>query len=110
MWEHSKSDIQIKWGRLMIYKCPICLGCGNVPGGFYTVPIGHVQCWTSDKCSMEPCRACFGTGIVHDEKSNGGEVSKKKVNISLCKSCNCMTKTIKGKCGKCGAKKQNGEA
>ena len=25
--------------------------------------------------------------------------------ISLCKNCNCMTKTIEGKCGKCGASK-----
>lgn len=25
--------------------------------------------------------------------------------ISLCESCHCMTKTIKGKCGKCGAEK-----
>ena len=30
---------------------------------------------------------------------------KKKEDISLCKSCYCMTKTIKGKCGKCGARK-----
>ena len=22
-------------------------------------------------------------------------------NLTLCKRCNCMTKTIKGKCGKC---------
>jgi phosphotransferase system glucose/maltose/N-acetylglucosamine-specific IIC component len=28
-----------------------------------------------------------------------------KDEISLCKSCYCMTKTIKGKCGKCGSKK-----
>ena len=26
-----------------------------------------------------------------------------KLNISLCTNCNCMTKTIKGKCGKCRA-------
>jgi DNA-directed RNA polymerase subunit M/transcription elongation factor TFIIS len=25
--------------------------------------------------------------------------------ISLCKSCHCMTHTFKGKCGKCGKKK-----
>jgi len=28
-----------------------------------------------------------------------------KNEISLCKSCYCMTKTIKGKCGKCKKKK-----
>lgn len=27
-------------------------------------------------------------------------------NISLCKNCWCMTHTINGKCGKCGAKKE----
>jgi len=48
----------------------------------------------------------------------GGEMTKVKLNlkksntkikmednISLCKSCYCMTKTIKGKCGKCGDEK-----
>ena len=29
-----------------------------------------------------------------------------KDKISLCQSCNCMTKTIDGKCGKCGQSKQ----
>lgn len=28
-----------------------------------------------------------------------------KDSISLCPKCNCMTKTIKGKCGKCKASK-----
>jgi hypothetical protein len=29
-----------------------------------------------------------------------------KYDISLCNSCNCMTHTIKGKCGKCHASKE----
>lgn len=28
-------------------------------------------------------------------------------NITLCKNCWCMTHTINGKCGKCGARKEN---
>lgn len=33
----------------------------------------------------------------------------RKQSISLCKNCNCMTKTIKAKCGKCGARKLNNQ-
>jgi hypothetical protein len=33
------------------------------------------------------------------------KLSKQIEPISLCPNCNCMTKTIKGKCGKCGADK-----
>ena len=29
------------------------------------------------------------------------------MKLSLCNSCNCMTKTIKGVCGKCGQGKEN---
>jgi hypothetical protein len=28
-----------------------------------------------------------------------------KEELTLCRQCFCMTKTIKGKCGKCGGKK-----
>lgn len=31
-----------------------------------------------------------------------GECGLKGVDLSLCPSCNCMTKTIRGRCGKCG--------
>jgi len=30
---------------------------------------------------------------------------REKDGISYCKSCNCMTKTVAGKCGKCGEEK-----
>jgi hypothetical protein len=33
------------------------------------------------------------------------KISTQTMNISLCTGCFCMTKTIKGLCGKCGAKK-----
>lgn len=45
------------------YCCPICKGCGNVPGGFYNVTAGHITEWISGS-SMEQCRACKGKGIV----------------------------------------------
>lgn len=31
---------------------------------------------------------------------------RQKMIISLCKNCYCMTHTINGKCGKCGARKE----
>jgi hypothetical protein len=42
------------------YKCPICGGCGNVTGGFYS---GCGQYRTSS-VAMETCRSCCGTGII----------------------------------------------
>lgn len=47
----------------MIQKCPICKGCGLVPGGFYTSLQGHIDQWTSGS-SSEICRACNGCGII----------------------------------------------
>ena len=44
-------------------KCPICLGCGNVPGGFYNVSAGHIENWSSSS-SQEECRCCQGKGII----------------------------------------------
>jgi archaellum component FlaC len=41
------------------------------------------------------------------EKEATKNSKEKKSNISLCKNCFCMTKTIKGKCGKCKAEKEN---
>jgi len=39
------------------------------------------------------------------EKFDVEHLNGKVDQISLCGGCNCMTKTIKGKCGKCKAKK-----
>jgi len=33
-------------------------------------------------------------------------MKKQEEEISLCENCHCMTKTIKGKCGKCGELKE----
>lgn len=45
------------------YKCPVCLGCCIVPGGFYTATVGHIRDWTAG-AATEMCRACNGSGIV----------------------------------------------
>lgn len=42
------------------YKCPVCNGNGQVPGGFY---LGTGEELTSDT-SFEECRSCVGKGIV----------------------------------------------
>ena len=43
------------------HRCPVCLGHGNVPGGFYACVPGGTP--TSTNVS-ERCRACKGTGII----------------------------------------------
>lgn len=42
-------------------KCPVCLGKGIVPQGFYMTP-GWEGFATST--SPDPCRSCDGRGIV----------------------------------------------
>ena len=41
------------------YTCPICLGRGCVPPGFY-----NLYTYGSTSVTMEICRTCNGTGIV----------------------------------------------
>lgn len=36
-------------------------------------------------------------------------ISRKLFSISLCEACYCMTRTVRGKCGKCGADKNEKE-
>lgn len=44
------------------HQCPICLGKGLLPHGFYAVTIGG----TTDSGSTEPekCRSCCGSGLL----------------------------------------------
>lgn len=49
----------------MIYLCPVCLGKGLVPNGFYNV--GGITQYSSN-CSPEICRSCKGKGYIDDEK------------------------------------------
>lgn len=47
------------------YKCPICDGVCQVPGGYYN------RVGTNDFSSTtvaEPCRQCNGTGIIFSEQ------------------------------------------
>lgn len=46
------------------YKCPICEGCGIVPGGFYSVAYGQIEGYVSST-TQEKCRTCEGRGIVY---------------------------------------------
>ena len=48
------------------HRCPICLGCGNVPGGFYFATVGHVENWSSAN-AVEQCRQCKGTGVLWEK-------------------------------------------
>lgn len=42
--------------------CPLCLGRGHVPNGFYTSTAG--QGWSTSSTAPETCRSCNGTGYV----------------------------------------------
>ena len=46
------------------HKCPICLGCGNVPNNYYKVIFGLIEHSTSANSIPIPCKACKGIGIV----------------------------------------------
>jgi hypothetical protein len=49
-------------------RCPVCLGSGNVPGGFYNVCAGQMTSWSSSYCSFyELCRSCVD-GLVYVEQ------------------------------------------
>jgi Ribonuclease G/E len=51
------------------YLCPVCRGCGNVPGGFYNCTYGHITEWVSAS-AMEQCRSCKGKGIIWESESS----------------------------------------
>lgn len=54
---------------MSVERCPICLGCGNVPGGFYQSLVGHIDGWISANTS-ETCRACSGSGVIYNYVDN----------------------------------------
>ena len=43
--------------------CPVCLGHGLVPQGFYLYP-PHQETYSSINASPEKCRTCNGVGIT----------------------------------------------
>ena len=48
------------------HLCPVCLGKGTVPAGFY----GHGD--LTGTLQPETCRTCSGFGMVWDYTDNGG--------------------------------------
>ena len=50
----------------MVEKCPVCLGNGLVPDGFYGTTRQEDGCllWTSGDANSEICRSCDGKGYV----------------------------------------------
>ena len=62
-------------------RCPVCLGSGNVPGGFYNVCAGRagiavfpgeMTSWSSTS-ALEKCRSCVD-GLVYVEQEVEQEV------------------------------------
>ncbi len=54
----------------MIEKCPVCLGNGLAPNGFYSTTNQEGGCliWTSSGTNPETCRSCKGKGYIVVEK------------------------------------------
>ena len=50
----------------MLEKCPVCLGNGLVPNGFYSTTRQEYGClvWTTGGVDPEICRTCDGKGFV----------------------------------------------
>ena len=48
-------------GTLTPFVCPVCLGNGKVPNGFYNQTGGK---WMTSDATPEKCQSCNGTGIV----------------------------------------------
>ena len=51
----------------MIQRCPVCLGNGLVPNGFYSTTLQEdgLLMWSSGSTNPEICRSCHGKGYVH---------------------------------------------
>ena len=51
---------------MIVAKCPVCLGNGLVPNGFYSTTMQENGCliWTSSGVNPETCRSCEGRGWV----------------------------------------------
>ena len=46
------------------HLCPVCIGKGIVPNGFYRV---LTQCYTTSDITPETCKPCNGTGVIWSE-------------------------------------------
>lgn len=45
------------------HRCPVCVGKGIVPNGFY-LRTSDVMEYTTSDATPETCRACSGTGLL----------------------------------------------
>ncbi len=50
----------------MFERCPVCLGNGLVPNGFYSTTRQEYGClvWASGGTAPETCKSCDGKGYV----------------------------------------------
>ncbi len=88
-------------------KCPYCfcdtgLACCDKHDAHYCK---FCNVWLEKDCKSKTCNYCKD----RPEKPSDVISQHNKQDISLCKSCYCMTKTIKGKCGKCKADKSQNQ-
>lgn len=64
------------------HRCPICLGSGNVPGGFYQATAGHIEGWCSAS-AVEKCRACTNGVIYSLDASLNVSTSSEGQNLTF---------------------------
>jgi len=43
------------------HTCPVCMGKGIVPSGFYSYPNNQ---WTTTSATPEKCKSCNGSGVI----------------------------------------------
>jgi len=47
---------------MTVYCCPVCVGKGIVPNGFYRTTNDS---WTSSDAAPEKCKSCNGGGVIY---------------------------------------------
>jgi len=68
-----------------------CAHCGGNLSPHYLGELGGIKIWCDDCGSNSP------------ESPPSVEIMTKQIDtLTLCENCYCMTKSIDGKCGKCG--------
>ena len=53
-------------GGFQPFKCPVCMGVGSVPKGFYDIGGGNIL---ASSTAAEMCRYCGGRGVVWREET-----------------------------------------
>ena len=60
---------------MKVVICPVCLGNGLVPNGFYSITRkenGALH-WSSTGTTPEQCKSCGGRGLIVVTELEGGE-------------------------------------